>query len=341
MPRGSRPGERRGGRQPGTPNKKTLLKLAGIDAAGDEASPLVFLLRLMRDCDVPVAERLNAAAEAAQYVHTRPKAASDQDSVVCVVEAGPHGFGWGAVEQFMKVLRKAEPEAHPNPAEGDDLQKLLPLEFMLRVMRDPKVPPQIRFRAVKLAARYTHAKQAAVADDLPDGEKRAILDNRHNFEIPAEAAVRFRDARPRFEDMGPESGAAWVYAFRNNSVAELGLEAARDLELPDGYGYQDFQTDDGMLRDISAKRRKQPLSAQEQFAEAHLLARKFTYQRCRDRARSRVEELDNQLQERPDGQMQKEMNELDKRFPEDKEFFGYAAMQTIKAYLKKAAGGKN
>jgi len=33
MPRGSKPGERRGGRQRGTPNKKTSLRKAAIDAA--------------------------------------------------------------------------------------------------------------------------------------------------------------------------------------------------------------------------------------------------------------------------------------------------------------------
>jgi hypothetical protein len=42
MPRGSKPGERRGGRQKGTPNKKTLLRDAAltIAAANPTLSPL-------------------------------------------------------------------------------------------------------------------------------------------------------------------------------------------------------------------------------------------------------------------------------------------------------------
>ena len=46
MPRGSKPGERRGGRQRGTPNKSTLLKNAAIKAAATDPnlSPLDFLL---------------------------------------------------------------------------------------------------------------------------------------------------------------------------------------------------------------------------------------------------------------------------------------------------------
>jgi hypothetical protein len=60
MPRGSRPGERRGGRQRGTPNKKTLIKNAVFCAAASDPnrSPLDFVLALMRDpqgpIDVPV-----------------------------------------------------------------------------------------------------------------------------------------------------------------------------------------------------------------------------------------------------------------------------------------------
>ena len=74
MPRGSRPGERRGGRQRGTPNKKTLLKNAVFlaSAAEPNRSPLDFMLALMRDPQVPFGVRLDMASIAALYVHVRP-----------------------------------------------------------------------------------------------------------------------------------------------------------------------------------------------------------------------------------------------------------------------------
>ena len=52
MPRGSKPGERRGGRQPGTPNKKTALVNAAFDAAtsNPDLSPLDDLERLQALC---------------------------------------------------------------------------------------------------------------------------------------------------------------------------------------------------------------------------------------------------------------------------------------------------
>ena len=75
MPRGSRPGERRGGRQRGTPNKSTLLKNAVFCAAASEPnrSPLDFMLAWMRDPQVPIDRRLDMAAAAAPFVHARPR----------------------------------------------------------------------------------------------------------------------------------------------------------------------------------------------------------------------------------------------------------------------------
>jgi hypothetical protein len=75
MPRGSRPGERRGGRQRGTPNKKTLIKNAVFCAAASDPnrSPLDFMLALMRDPQGPIDVRLDMAAAAAPFVHARPR----------------------------------------------------------------------------------------------------------------------------------------------------------------------------------------------------------------------------------------------------------------------------
>jgi hypothetical protein len=79
MPRGSKPGERRGGRQRGTPNKKTALRNAAISAAAasPNTSPLDFLLGLMRDSNLPLEYRAKVAMTALPFVHT--KAAKPED----------------------------------------------------------------------------------------------------------------------------------------------------------------------------------------------------------------------------------------------------------------------
>jgi hypothetical protein len=82
MPRGSKPGERRGGRQRGTPNKKTLIKNALFLAAAADLnrSPLDYMLALMRDPQVPLDLRIEVAVAAAPFVHARPKPVRNKHS---------------------------------------------------------------------------------------------------------------------------------------------------------------------------------------------------------------------------------------------------------------------
>src|SRR5262245_60912336 len=81
MPRGSQPGERRGGRQKGTPNKSTVLKRAALSAAcADTATtPLEFLLSVMRDPKAPTGLRVQVARAAAPLVHGKSKFTSVED----------------------------------------------------------------------------------------------------------------------------------------------------------------------------------------------------------------------------------------------------------------------
>jgi hypothetical protein len=92
MPRGSKPGERRGGRQPGTPNKKTALVNAAFDAAtsNPDLSPLDFLLGVMRDASLPPDWRIKAAQTALPYVHVKPEhpPATDPAATATQIENG-------------------------------------------------------------------------------------------------------------------------------------------------------------------------------------------------------------------------------------------------------------
>ncbi len=69
---GSKPGERRGGRQAGTPNKASAKREAEIEAEG--LTPLDYMLRVLRNEEETPANRMWAAEKAAPYVH--PKLAS-------------------------------------------------------------------------------------------------------------------------------------------------------------------------------------------------------------------------------------------------------------------------
>ena len=73
MPRGgSRPGERRGGRKKGTPNKRTAERqavLAAIKASGKD--PISFFADLLRNEQAPLELRFQAAKELAPYTHPK------------------------------------------------------------------------------------------------------------------------------------------------------------------------------------------------------------------------------------------------------------------------------
>lgn len=74
MARGSKPGERRGGRVKGQPNKKNAEKVAAIEASG--LTPLDYMLTLLRDASNDPLTRFEAAKAAAPYVH--PKLSSTE-----------------------------------------------------------------------------------------------------------------------------------------------------------------------------------------------------------------------------------------------------------------------
>jgi hypothetical protein len=74
---GSKPGERRGGRQRGTPNKVNALKRAEIAASGE--LPLDYMLRIMRDETVDPERRDHMAKAAAPFLHAKLPAVSQHD----------------------------------------------------------------------------------------------------------------------------------------------------------------------------------------------------------------------------------------------------------------------
>ena len=91
MPRGSKPGERRGGRQKGTPNKSTVLKTAALSAASADptTTPLQFLLGVMRDPKAPTELRVQVARAAAPLVHGKLKIASVENPA-----GNANALGW-------------------------------------------------------------------------------------------------------------------------------------------------------------------------------------------------------------------------------------------------------
>lgn len=67
--RGALPGQRRGGRTKGIPNKASAAKAAEVAASG--LTPLDYMLSVMRDTKADVARRDDMAKASAPYVHPK------------------------------------------------------------------------------------------------------------------------------------------------------------------------------------------------------------------------------------------------------------------------------
>lgn len=117
MSRGAKPGERRGGRTKGTPNKRTLATIGFVEAI-TQIDPLQFLADVVNDdvsrvkpkiitmdgvlVELPsftFEHRMKAAVELAQYLHPKRKA---------IEHSGPDG---GPIEHGVVDLTPSEAKA--------------------------------------------------------------------------------------------------------------------------------------------------------------------------------------------------------------------------------------
>jgi hypothetical protein len=132
MPRGSEPGERRGGRQRGTPNKKTVLRNAAVCAAAldPNISPRDFMLGLMRNSDLPLAERFAAAQAVLPLV--RPKLTSGHRT-----QSSLDAYGNRVAADKTKERPNSDARVSPKTEAGEHVvirtkgADLAPLDFFL------------------------------------------------------------------------------------------------------------------------------------------------------------------------------------------------------------------
>ena|SRR3712207_112879 len=91
--KGSRRGEKRGGRNKGTPNKQTLAVAERLEALG--CDPLEAMVRIATDESVEPGIRFQAYEELAQYIYPKRKALEHKGEMpgssppVFVIDSGP------------------------------------------------------------------------------------------------------------------------------------------------------------------------------------------------------------------------------------------------------------
>jgi hypothetical protein len=210
--RGSRPGERRGGRKKGTPNKKTAYQRAVIAAhsANQNVTPMDVMLAVMRDAHVALGMRAKMALRLLPRLH-RKLAAGDSACVASGQNLGPKRQKHPAqhvddalVENRVFRDREMYDGAAKSPTNGGSESaaslvpqtadagnhgaQLMPLPFLLEVLHDAKAPAVMKVKVASATLPYTHPRQSK-RPATP-----TVVADRHGFAVDPVLAKKLRNA---------------------------------------------------------------------------------------------------------------------------------------------------
>ena len=175
MPRGSKPGERRGGRQRATPNKRTVVRerLLAIASANPTAAAHELLLRLVNDRALPADARLAIGRR--------------------IFRDGPPGSFAQRSKQRPRDSKPRRGTALPGRATtsvaNGGLASLPTLDLLLGMVQDPTAQPAERRKAALEVARF-------LLPEKPGSTKRGKFPpDECGFSIDPNLAKELRDAK--------------------------------------------------------------------------------------------------------------------------------------------------
>ncbi len=291
MARGSKPGERRGGRQRGTLNKKTVLRNAAMQAVAADLnlSPLDYFLALMRNEELPLRTRVNMASKALPYLHTKRRVNEPREPAPKQVVIFSNGAGADA--KPISEQGDATTDVH-SPAQRDTRPALMPLDFLLGVMRAPDTSPALRFRIASATTPYLHKKKSTKD---PIGENGGKPDG-YDFVVDRTTAKEIRDdsrrlvrllrTRSKNHDRKKRKAEALIARIRSRVWSLI-------APCPSLYGAREHEADKRRLYSLRKRRSRSPLSRETDAEEARLMARVLTYRaRPEAIARARIAKLE-------------------------------------------------
>jgi hypothetical protein len=274
MPRGSKPGERRGGRQRGTPNKKTALRKAALLAASHNPNllPIDFLLRLMRDTNVPLAHRVDLAAAAAPFVHVKEHRPVGK---AAIPRYGGPGSGAGTTKGLVFGPSRSAIAKLNGAAAATTAADVSPLDFLLWVMNDPDAPPALRVKAAHVAAPYIHAKAGPNPLDVPVSG----IDDPDGLVVDAAVVRQLRDELVHRYSLSRDDKELRVEC--DIRIAKLMMSLP---DPPPGFTPPQGKERTRPFSELDYKRKTRGLTAEEVVEEARVIARHDAGRSVEDRA---------------------------------------------------------
>ena len=168
MPRGSKPGEHRGGRKRNTPNRRTVLtdRILSIGLEHPVLSPQGFLLKLVRDPKLPADTRMAVAPQSVLLKRTLE-----------ALTGRPGARGGSTAPAPVSVPREWTP---------------LPLDALFGIVQDATADARARRKAALKIAEFLLPKAAKKAKTLTD---------EYGFRVNPDFASDYRDIQLELGDL--------------------------------------------------------------------------------------------------------------------------------------------
>jgi len=267
MPRGSKPGERRGGRQRATPNKRTVLteRILVVASCNSTATRHEFLLILAKDQALPTDIRLAIARKSFPAATSRSLESGTQKAFV----------------SLPPIPQSVEDASNPKLDRGRDAKmgpKAFPaLELLLSIVQDSTVPPAQRHKAASEVSEYFLPKYSG-------GRKlrrRKFPPDECGFAVDPDLARELRDSKLRLAGLPlAKKITPFTVAQRASRIQTRIRTIQQSLRCPcpSRYSNTQIKLDVMRLNSFGLKRKHQEiLTLDEDLEEAHRMARYDSY----------------------------------------------------------------
>jgi hypothetical protein len=265
MLRGSRPGERRGGRKRDTPNRRTILRdrILSIGLDHPAASQRAFLVKLVKDRKLPADTRMAVAPQCFPPKRTRslrtgrPRALGGSPTAIAQEALATAGsavaFKGSQVPAVVSAIRDWTPQA---------------LDALFGVVQDATANPKARRKAALKIAQFLLPKA---------GKKAKVIPDEYGFLINPNLVSAYREIQRELRAL--MSGPARKIPAIAEKIKKLEARSdaiRRRLEVPCPTKYGDKEAAKDLARLIefaSLREDGTALTEAQKAEEAHLWAR--------------------------------------------------------------------
>ena len=272
MPRGSKPGERRGGRRRATPNKRTVLtdRILVVASCNPIATRHEFLLILAKDQGLPADIRMAIARKSFPAVTSR-SLERDTDKAFASLVPEPRSIEYSTNAELDRTDKSAAPTNRDPKRKGP---KAFPaLELLLSIAQDTTALAAERRKAASEVAAYFLLKYAGGKKS----RRRKFPPDDCGFVVDPNLAMELRDCKLRLASLRfAKKVTPLTVALRARKIQAriMAIQESLQCPCPSKYGHAMIERDRVVLESFRLKRRAQEiLTIEEDLEEARRMAR--------------------------------------------------------------------